>query len=286
MRGTNLPPPIRGRVGEGVDVARAIEQLRAAGVDESEREARLLQKYFPEAAAFDAALARRCTREPMSYILGVREFWSLDFAVTPAVLDPRPDSETLIEAALAELSDKSRPWRILDLGTGSGCLLLALLSELPNATGLGIDASRRALGVALANAARLGLAGRAQFAERDWTQGIKGMFDVIVANPPYIPSAEIDTLQAEVARHEPREALDGGPDGLDAYRVILPALTRPLAEDGIAVLEFGMGQAAAVAEMAQNAGFSVTIRRDWGGRERSLVLRPAKKNIGKTAIRD
>jgi release factor glutamine methyltransferase len=164
--------------------------------------------------------------------------------------------------------------------------LLALLSELPNATGLGIDASPRALGVALANAARLGLASRAQFAERDWRHGIEGHFDAIVANPPYIPSGEIDRLQPEVARFEPRAALDGGPDGLDAYRAILPVLPRNLAEGGVAVIELGAGQAAAVAEMAQNAGFSVTIRRDLGARERCLVLRPAKKNIGKTAIRD
>lgn len=269
-----------------MNAADAVARLRAAGVDDPERETRLLQKYFSDATAFDAALARRCAREPMSHILGVREFWSLDFAVTPAVLDPRPDSETLIEATLAELADKSRAWRILDLGTGSGCLLLALLSELPHATGLGIDASPRALGVALANAARLGLAGRAQFAERDWRQGLEGSFDAIVANPPYIRSGEIDLLQPEVARYEPRAALDGGPDGLDAYRAILPALPRHLAEGGVAVLEFGMGQTAAVAEMAQNAGFSVTIRRDLGGRERGLVLRQTKKNIGKTAIRD
>ena len=271
---------------EGSEIlGEAIAKLAIAGVENPEREARLLRKNFPDAAEFDAALARRCAREPMSHILGVREFWSLDFAVTAAVLDPRPDSETLIEAALAELPDRTRAWRILDLGTGSGCLLLALLSELPSATGLGIDASARALGVALANAARLGLAARAQFAERDWRHGIEGRFDVIVANPPYIPSGAIDALQPEVARYEPRTALDGGPDGLDAYRVILPALPRHLAEGGLAVLEVGDGQAAAVAEMAQNAGFTVTIRRDLGARERCVVLRPAKKNIGKTAIR-
>jgi release factor glutamine methyltransferase len=264
----------------------AVEALRAAGVDEPEREARLLQKYFPHAAEFEAALERRCAREPLSHILGVREFWSLDFMVTRACLDPRPDSETLVEAVLAALPDRAHPWRILDLGTGSGCLLLALLSELPRATGLGVDSSPAALGVALANAQRLGLAPRARFAERDWAHGIEGSFDVIVANPPYIPSGEIDALAPEVARYEPRAALDGGPDGLAAYRTIVPALPRHLAEGGIAALEVGDGQAAAVGELSRAAGLNVTICRDLAGRERCLILRKSKKNIGKSAIRD
>lgn len=269
-----------------VDIARAVASLRAAGVDEPERDARLLQKYFPDAADFDAALARRRAREPMSHILGVREFWSLDFVVTRACLDPRPDSETLVEAVLAKIPDRGRPWRILDLGTGSGCLLLALLSELPRATGLGIDSSPAALGVALANAQRLGLAARAQFAERDWTHGIEGIFDVIVANPPYIPSGEIDALAPEVARYEPRAALDGGADGLAAYLAIVPALPRHLAEGGFAAVEVGAGRAGLVAEMARGVGLDVTIRPDLARRERCLVLEKSKKNIGKTAIRD
>ena len=263
-----------------MNLAEAAKQLAAAGIDEAEREARLLQRYFPDAAAFDAALARRAAREPMSYILGVREFWSLEFAVTRACLDPRPDSETLVEAVLEALPDRARGVRILDLGTGSGCLLLALLSELPNATGMGIDASAQALGVALGNAHRLGLGPRAQFAQRDWTQGLEGRYDVIVANPPYIPTAEIDRLEPEVARYEPRAALDGGADGLAAYRAIVPALGRHLAEGGIAALEVGAGQAGLVGEMARSAGFDVAIRRDLAGRERCLILRQVKKTVG------
>jgi len=261
-------------------LAEAAQRLSAAGIADAEREARLLQRYFPETAEFDAAVARRAAREPMSHILGVREFWSLEFAVTPAVLDPRPDSETVVEAVLEALPDRARPYRILDLGTGTGCLLLALLSELPNATGVGTDASPQALGVALGNAHRLGLSARAQFAERDWTEGVEGRYDVIVSNPPYIPTAEIDRLEPEVVRFEPRAALDGGADGLKAYRAIIPALGRHLADGGIAALEIGADQGVKVSEIARSAGFETAIRRDLAGRERCLILRQGKKTIG------
>jgi release factor glutamine methyltransferase len=263
----------------------AAARLASAGIESPEREARLLQRYFPEAADFAAALARRVAREPMSHILGRREFWSLEFAVTSAVLDPRPDSETLVEAVLAALPERTRPYRLLDLGTGSGCLLLALLSELPHATGLGIDASAAALDVARANAARLGLADRARFAPGDWAQGLDGLFDVIVANPPYIPTAEIAALQPEVALWEPRAALDGGPDGLAAYRTLVPALPRHLAEEGLAAIEIGADQAAAVGEIARESGLDAAIRRDLAGHDRCLILRKSKKNIGNLSIR-
>jgi release factor glutamine methyltransferase len=255
-----------------VNLAQAIDALAAAGIEDAMREARLLQRQAADETAFDAMIARRAAREPVSYILGRREFWSLDFAVTPACLDPRPDSETVVEAVLAKLPDRNRAWRILDLGTGSGCLLLALLSELPNATGVGLDVSPEALGVALGNAHRLGLGNRARFMERDWARGLDGEFDVIVANPPYIPSAEIETLAPEIARYEPRRALDGGKDGLDAYRAIIPNLGRALAPGGFAALEIGATQAERVGRLAREAGFAAECRPDLAGRDRCLIV--------------
>jgi release factor glutamine methyltransferase len=255
-----------------VKIADAIEKLGAAGIEDPARDARLLQRHAESEAAFDAMIARRAAREPASHILGRREFWSLDFAVTRACLDPRPDSETVVEAALSKLADRGRAWRILDLGTGSGCLLLALLSELPAATGLGVDKSPEALGIALGNAQRLGLGTRARFVERDWMRGLDGAFDVVVSNPPYIPTAEIESLQPEVTRYEPRLALDGGQDGLDAYRAIIPSLARLLAPGGFAALEVGAIQAMAVGQMARAAGFATECRADLAGRDRCLIL--------------
>ena len=260
------PPPQGGR---GLD--RAIERLRAAGLDDPARDARLLERHAENETIFGAMIERRAVREPVSHILGRREFWSLDFAVTRACLDPRPDSETVVEAVLSKLADWNRGWRILDLGTGSGCLLLALLSELPNATGLGVDKSPEALAVALGNARRLGLVTRARFEERDWMCELEGVFDVVVSNPPYIPTAEVDALQPEVALYEPRMALDGGRDGLDAYRAIIPSLARRLAPGGLAALEIGVTQAA-VEKLARKAGFATECRADLGGRDRCLIL--------------
>jgi release factor glutamine methyltransferase len=227
----------------------------------------------PEAAArFEALLARREGREPMSHILGRRGFWTLDLAVTAATLDPRPDTETLVEAVLAALPDRKTPLHLLDFGTGSGCILLALLSELPAATGLGIDASPAALAVAAANAKACGLAERVQFRLGDWGQGIGGRFDVIVSNPPYIPEAEIDTLAPEVARFEPRSALSGGADGLECYRRLIPDIARLLSPGGVAALEVGQGQAGAVTALLTDAGLGrEMVRCDLGGIVRCVV---------------
>lgn len=227
-----------------------------------------------EAGRLSAMLARRLAREPMSHILGRRGFWTMEFKVTADTLDPRPDTETLIEAVLAALEDRGRPRRLLDLGTGTGCILLALLSELGHATGLGVDASAAALAVASENAAALGLDGRAEFRLGNWAEGLTGPFHIIVSNPPYIPDSEIDTLEPEVARYEPRSALAGGPDGLDCYRVLAPQIARLLAPGGVAALEVGAGQAEDVAALLAAAGLPGAGRiRDLGGVERCVIVR-------------
>jgi release factor glutamine methyltransferase len=249
----------------------AAPRLAAAGIDGARRETRLLleaacqvpvatQIAFPEREIdgsglerFRTLVARRTRREPMAHILGRREFWSLSFKVTADTLDPRPDSETLVQAVLAQTPDRSAPLRLLDFGTGTGCLLLALLHELPEATGLGVDASGTALAVAQENATALGLASRASFRQGDWDGGIAPAFDVVVSNPPYIPSGEIAALQPEVAAFEPRLALDGGPDGLASYRRLAPAAERLLAKDGLAAFEVGLGQADSVAGIGRAA---------------------------------
>ena len=270
------------------------QRLRQAGVEAPAHEARLLAGAVLDADVagllahpdrilgpdqlrrLDAATDRRAAREPLSHIFGHREFWRLGFRVDADVLDPRPDSETLVEAGLAALADRRRPWRLLDLGTGSGCLLLALLSELPAATGIGIDLSPAAVRLAAANASRLGLAARAAFACGDWGAGLAGGFDLILSNPPYIPSAAIAGLAPEVALHEPRLALDGGPDGLACYRRLAPQLPRLMAAGGRILLELGDGQAEAVAAIMAEGGLAAeSLRPDLGGRPRCLVLRPA-----------
>ena len=267
----------------------AASRLRAAGIDSARLDARILagaalgfsrdqmlihaNEPVPAAALprFEAMLARRLAREPVSRILGRREFWSLDFALSPDTLDPRPDSETLVEAALT-LVPRDRPLTILDLGTGSGCLLLALLSELPLAHGLGIDLSQGAVETAASNAERLNLAGRARFARADWRLGLAGRHDLIVANPPYIPKAEIAGLEPEVAGFDPLAALDGGADGLDAYRRLAPMLPDLLTDHGVAVFEVGAGQASAVAALLTAAGLQDGgTRRDLAGIERCVI---------------
>ena len=265
-------------------------RLRAGGIDNPRLEARLLLAHAlgitteallrdPRAAVgrapYDTLLGRRAAREPLALITGRCEFWSLDLAVSAATLIPRADSETLIEAALAAMPERDRVRRILDLGTGTGCLLLAALSEFPAALGVGTDRSAAATSLARDNAAMLGMADRAAFACTDWAAGLAGRFDLILSNPPYIRTAELPALMPEVARHEPAAALDGGPDGLNAYRRILPELPRRLAAGGVAVLELGAGQAAAVAALARAAGFTATPRADLAGIPRALVLRPA-----------
>ncbi|MGE0416390.1 MAG: peptide chain release factor N(5)-glutamine methyltransferase [Acetobacteraceae bacterium] len=234
-----------------------------------------------ETTAFEALLDRRAAREPMAHLLGHREFWSLDLTVSSATLIPRPDSETIVEAALAATASHPGKLRVLDLGTGSGCLLLAVLHERLDATGVGIDRSPAALMVAARNARALGMAERALFVCADWDSALRGAsaatsagrFDLILSNPPYIPSADIAGLMPEVAWHEPRTALDGGADGLDAYRRIIPALPDRLTPDGVAVVEVGIHQAEAVCDLATGLGLAATRRMDLAGIPRAVVLR-------------
>jgi release factor glutamine methyltransferase len=220
-----------------------------------------------EAQAFEALVARRERGEPVAYITGVREFWSLPLRVTRDVLIPRPDSETVVEAALAHAPCA----RVLDLGTGSGALLLAVLSEWPEARGLGVDASAAALAVARGNAAALGLEGRAEFREGDWGEGLDERFGLVLCNPPYVETGAV--LSVEVRGFEPEAALFAGVDGLDEYRRIVPQLPGLLARGGVAVLEIGWTQAAAVLGMAEAVGMEGDTRRDLAGRDRVVVLR-------------
>jgi release factor glutamine methyltransferase len=273
-------------------VARIAGRLAAAGVDTTRGDAWLLLAAAtgrPRAslmagsldaltasdqARLDELVRRRSAREPIAYILGEKEFWSLPLRVSPAVLIPRPESETVVEAALGRVEDRGAPLRLLDLGTGSGCLLLALLSELPMATGLGVDLSAEALALAAANAGRLGLAGRARFERRSWGAGLGGAFDLIVGNPPYVGAGELARLAPEVRAFEPEIALIAGPDGLDAYRALIPDCARLLAPGGSVVLEIGQGQGDAVAAILARHGLVVAERRpDLAGIERCLVAR-------------
>lgn len=206
-------------------------------------------------AAFDMLLQRRLAREPVSKILGFREFWSLTFRTSHDVLDPRPDSETLVAGVLAALADRDAPLRLVDFGTGSGCLLLSLLHELPKATGLAVDLSPAALVIAQDNAARLGLADRVSFRQASWGEGLTGVFDVLVSNPPYIESDVVPTLEPEVSRYDPLLALDGGADGLEAYRRLAPDLARLAAPGAVVALEIGLGQDVAVSRLLAQQGF-------------------------------
>jgi release factor glutamine methyltransferase len=225
-----------------------------------------------DSTTYEDLLQRRIAHEPLALIVGWREFWSMAFKVSPATLIPRPDSETLIEAAVAQFANRPHPSKILDLGTGTGCLLLALLAEFPSAFGIGLDLAPDAAALAKANAIQLGLAGRAAFLAGNWTEAVSGRFDLIVSNPPYIPGPDIETLMPEVARHEPRRALDGGTDGYDAYRTILPRLNDLLGPDGIAILELGHEQANYVRCLAREAGFASSLRVDLAEISRAIVL--------------
>jgi release factor glutamine methyltransferase len=227
--------------------------------------------------AFQLLVMRRELDEPVAYITGRREFWSLDLAVTPDVLIPRPDSETLIEAAIAAFP-AAGPARILDLGTGSGALLLAALSQWSAATGLGIDRSVPALAVASGNAGRLGLAPRAAFRGGDWGQGLDERFDLILSNPPYVEDEA--ELSRDVRDHEPASALFAGADGLDDYRRLLPQLPGLLAPGGVAIVEIGASQAAAVLALAVAAGLAGDVRQDLSGNDRCLVLQPNPPSSG------
>lgn len=224
--------------------------------------------------ALDGFVARRLAGEPVARILGRREFWGLDFALAPETLAPRPDTETVVETALSFVADRSSALRVLDLGTGTGCILLALLAELPRALGVGVDLAPGSAGTARRNAERLGLAGRASFLAGRWAEALNGRFDLVVSNPPYIESGAIAGLDREVRLHDPALALDGGADGLDAYRAILRDLPRLLAPEGSAVLEHGAGQGEAVAAIARGHGLDVAAASaDLAGVRRALAVR-------------
>jgi release factor glutamine methyltransferase len=242
----------------------------ALGASRSEVLLRLMRDPAPQ--AFDALMERRAGREPVAYITGEQEFFGRTFAVSPAVLIPRGDSETPVAAAL-----EARPGarRVLDCGTGSGALVLTLLAELPGARGVGIDCSQAALEVAARNAAALGVDDRCDLREADWTRpgwtGGLGTFDLIIANPPYVEDAA--QLAPDVRDHEPHGALFAGREGLEAYRVLIPQLPALLEPDGVAVLEIGCAQTDAVSNIARSAGFTAELRRDLADRPRALILR-------------
>ena len=275
----------------------ARDRLKGAGIDTPVIDARLLLEaaagatradllndphrlLTPEQAqALEIYLERRERREPIAHILGRKGFWTVMLSVGPQVLTPRPDTELVVIAALERLEPASAA-RVLDLGVGSGAILLSVLAERPAAKGLGVDISEDALAVARENAANLGLAGRTALLRGDWTAGLEDDgFDLVVSNPPYIPTADIPTLDPEVREYEPLAALDGGPDGLEAYRRLAPEILRVLKPGASFVVEIGHDQGAAVSSLFAAAGADdVELRQDLGGRDRVVVGR--KKPLG------
>ena len=227
-----------------------------------------------QAETLGAYVERRARREPISHILGVKGFWKIMLRVTPDVLTPRPDSETLLDAVLP-LFPEGKRFKVLDLGVGSGAILLAILGERPAAIGLGVDVSEEALAVARENAANLGLAGRVALLRGDWTAGLEPeSFDLVVSNPPYIPTDDIASLDPEVRDHEPRLALDGGADGLEAYRALAPAILGILRSEGVFAVEIGIGQREAVEGLFRDAGaVDLRVVQDLGARDRVIVGR-------------
>lgn len=241
----------------------------ALGASRSDLLLRLMDAATPP--SFAELVERRARHEPVAYIVGSQDFYGLELRVSPAVLIPRGDSEALVEAALAA---RPQAQRVLDCGTGSGALLLAVLAELPGASGVGIDRSARALAVAAGNAASLGLSARAAFVQRDWTRpawanGLAG-FDLVLANPPYVEDEAV--LSPSVRRYEPAGALFAGQDGLDDYRLLIPQLGGLLAPGGAALVEIGSTQGAAVKAIADAVGFAAKLHRDLGGRDRVVEL--------------
>lgn len=258
------------RLAAASETARLDAELLMAHALGVERDALLLgDQERPAPVGFEALVQRRTTHEPVAYIIGWRDFWTIRLAVGPGVLVPRPDSETLIEAAVDRFGDAG-PRRVLDLGTGPGTLLLAALAQWPKASGLGVDASSEALAYAERNAAALGFADRATFRPGDWTEGLEGQFDLILCNPPYIEAGA--ALPPDVANWEPAAALYAGPDGLDAYRCLASLIGPRLVPGGIACIEIGAGQATAVSALFVAEGFTTGTRADLGGIERALIL--------------
>lgn len=285
---------LRGETFSGLSLAearrRAAALLAESGIEEASLDARLLVEHAtgtdpalpgaaalrpveePQAQRLAGLIERRLAREPVCRILGRAEFHGLPLVLNAACLIPRSDTEALVEAAL-DLLPADRPAAVLDLGTGPGTVLLAILGERPLARGTGIDIAADALDAARANAGAAGLAARAAFRQGTWTAGLDGTFDLIVSNPPYIPSAECARLSPEVARHDPRVALDGGPDGLDAYRAIFADAPRLLAPGGAVAVEIGIGQAGDAARLARAAGLVLKrLRSDLAGIPRALVF--------------
>lgn len=240
----------------------------ALGIEREELLLRLRDLAVPD--SFAALVERRAAGEPVAYITGTRDFWTITLRVNPDVLIPRPDTETLLDAAIDHFGKQPGPRRILDLGTGSGALLLAALDEWREAMGMGIDLSEAALTVARANAERLGLAARAEFRRGNWGQGIVERFDLILINPPYISSHA--TLPHDVAGHEPHSALFAGPDGLDDYRRLAPQLQALLAAGGMAAIEIGFDQGQSAAALFAEQGLEVRCRTDLAGRDRCLII--------------
>jgi release factor glutamine methyltransferase len=230
-----------------------VGRLRAAGVDNPRLDARVLKERVDD---FGAALDRRIAREPVAYITGHKEFWSLDFEVGPGALVPRPETETLIEELLKAFPDKAVPLEILDLGSGSGCLLIAACHEYPSARGEGIDSAPDALFWTMRNLARHGMDGRARAELMDWAD-LSGAWDVILCNPPYIPTADVAGLAPEVRLYEPLAALDGGVDGLEAYRALAPRIAKLLKPLGRGFLEIGAGQETEIAPILNAAGLKI-----------------------------
>ncbi len=275
----------------------ARDRLRAAGVESPVMDARLLVEAAAGAtradilsdprrpleadqvSALDALVERRARREPISQILGRQGFWKIMLTVTPDVLTPRPETELVVERALEALPEMTRT-NVLDLGVGSGAILLAILAERPAARGLGVDISEEALAVARENAANLGLAGRAALLRGDWTSGLEGgSFDLVVSNPPYVSAGDIAGLDPEVRDHEPRIALDGGPDGLDAYRLLAGEILRVLKPGGRFVVEIGSDQGEPVQSLFTGAGADrVRVVQDLARRDR--VVEGLKKPLG------
>lgn len=277
-------------------VAEAVRQMDHAGIEGASREAWLLlaavlnqDRATLLAHALEALspgdqrtyfqlVERRIDREPFAQILGEKEFWSLPFSISRDVLCPRPDSETLVDLAIALLKGRTQtsdgPLRILDLGTGSGCLVLALLHELPKAIAVAVDRSAKALAISRANGERLGLSRRVSWLCADWGTALEGSFELIVSNPPYIETCEWANLAPEITKYEPKSALLAGRDGLDAYRQLAPDVARLLAPGGLACFEHGLGQAEDVLWIMEKAGLQhLASRRDLAGIERCLAVR-------------